>query len=73
QKIKLTPFIPRAKARGFLARNGIKIAARVNDSKLVPKFKTAGANYIILPEAIGGIKLADALRGKVDSAHVFVN
>ena len=51
----------------------IKIAARVNDSKLVPKFKRAGANYIILPEAIGGIKLAEALRGKVDSTHVFVN
>jgi len=51
----------------------IKIAARVNDAKLVPKFKRAGANFIILPEAIGGIKLADALRGKVDNAHVFVN
>lgn len=51
----------------------IKIAARVNDSKLVPKFKRAGANFIILPEAIGGIKLAEALRGKVDSTHVFVN
>ena len=50
----------------------LKIAARVNDAKLVPKFKKAGANYIILPEAIGGIKLADALRGKVDEKHVFV-
>jgi len=50
----------------------LKIAARVNDAKLVPKFKKAGANYIILPEAIGGIKLADALMGKVDEKHVFV-
>lgn len=51
----------------------LKIAARVNDSKLIPKFKRAGANYIILPEAIGGIKLAEALIGKVDEKHVFVS
>jgi voltage-gated potassium channel len=50
----------------------LKIAARVNDAKLVPKFKRAGADYIILPEALGGIKLADALMGAVDTKHVFV-
>ncbi|MEM4248010.1 MAG: NAD(P)-binding protein [Candidatus Nanoarchaeia archaeon] len=50
----------------------IRIAARVNDAKLVPKFKRAGADYIILPEALGGIKLADALMGAVDSKHVFI-
>jgi len=50
----------------------LKIAARVNDAKLVPKFKRAGADFIILPEALGGIKLADALMGKVDNKHVFV-
>ena len=50
----------------------LKIAARVNDVKLVQKFKRAGADYIILPEAIGGIKLADALMGAVDKKHVFV-
>ncbi|MBS3065095.1 MAG: NAD-binding protein [DPANN group archaeon] len=50
-----------------------KIAARVSDSKLIPKFKRAGANYIILPEAMGGTKLADALRGYVDEDHIFTN
>jgi voltage-gated potassium channel len=51
----------------------LKIAARVSNAKLVPKFKKAGADYIILPEALGGIKLADALAGKVDKNLVFVN
>jgi len=51
----------------------LKVAARISDSKLIPKFKKAGANYIILPEAIGGTKLADALRGYVDEDHIFVN
>ena len=51
----------------------LKVAVRISDSKLIPKFKKAGANYIILPEAIGGTKLADALRGYVDEDHIFVN
>ena len=51
----------------------LKVAARLSDPKLIPKFKRAGANYIILPEAIGGTKLADALRGYVDDDHIFVN
>ncbi len=45
----------------------IKIAVRVNDAKLIQKFKRAGANFIILPEAIGGVKLADALLGNITS------
>ncbi len=50
----------------------VKIAVRLNDSRLVPKFKRAGADFIILPEAIGGIKIADALRGYVDRDHIFM-
>jgi voltage-gated potassium channel len=51
----------------------IKIAVRASDPKIVPKLKKAGADYILLPEALGGIKLADALSGKVDKSLVFVN
>lgn len=50
-----------------------KIAVRAADPKIVPKLKKAGANFILLPEALGGIKLADALVGKVDKSLVFVN
>ncbi len=50
----------------------IKIAARLSNANLVPKFKRAGADFIILPEAIGGIKLADALRGYIDEDHIFM-
>jgi len=50
-----------------------KIAVRASDAKMVPKLKKAGANYILLPEALGGIKLADALSGKIDKSLVFVN
>jgi len=50
----------------------IKIASRVNDMKIINKFKRAGAGIIIIPEAIGGIKLADALLGSY-SHDVIVN
>lgn len=50
-----------------------KIAVRASDAKIVPKLKKAGADFILLPEALGGIKLADALVGKVDKSLVFVN
>ena len=50
-----------------------KIAVRASDPKMVPKLKKAGADYILLPEALGGIKLADALTGNVDKSLVFVN
>ena len=48
----------------------IIIAARLKDKDLIPKFKHAGANLIIIPETVGGIKLGEALLGKVDHAHV---
>jgi voltage-gated potassium channel len=51
----------------------IKIAVRASDPKIVPKLKKAGADFILLPEALGGIKLADALMGNVDKSLVFVN
>ncbi|MBI2041179.1 MAG: NAD-binding protein [DPANN group archaeon] len=44
---------------------GIRIGARINDTKLIRKFRHAGADFVILPEAIGGVKLADALLGNV--------
>ncbi len=50
-----------------------KIAVRASDPKMVPKLKKAGADYILLPEALGGIKLADALIGHADKSLVFVN
>jgi len=50
-----------------------KIAVRASDPKMVPKLKKAGADYILLPEALGGIKLADALIGNADKSLVFVN
>ena len=50
-----------------------KIAVRASDPKMVPKLKKAGADYILLPEALGGIKLADALMGNADKNLVFVN
>lgn len=46
------------------------IAARIKDKSLIPKFKHAGANLLIIPETIGGIKLAEALMGQIDHAHV---
>jgi len=45
----------------------LTIAVRVNDSKLLPKFKKAGANLLIVPEAVGGIRLADAVLGNITS------
>ncbi|MGB9675441.1 MAG: potassium channel family protein [Candidatus Nanoarchaeia archaeon] len=51
----------------------IKIAVRASDPKIIPKLKRAGADFVILPEAIGGIKLADALIGDVDYSLIFTN
>jgi voltage-gated potassium channel len=48
-----------------------KIAVRASDPKMVPKLKKAGADFILLPEALGGVKLADALTGNVDKSLVF--
>lgn len=48
----------------------LNIAARIKEQALVPKFKHAGADLVIIPEAVGGIKLAEALMGRVDHAHV---
>ena len=45
----------------------LTIAVRVNDTKLLPKFKRAGANLLVIPEAIGGVRLADALLGNITS------
>jgi len=50
-----------------------KIAVRATDPKIVPRLKKAGADFIILPEAIGGLKLADALAGNVDHSLIFTN
>lgn len=43
----------------------LTIAVRVNDAKLIPKFKKAGANLLVLPEAVGGVRLADAVLGNI--------
>ncbi len=48
----------------------LTIAARIMDAELISKFKHAGADLVIIPEAVGGIKLAEALLGRVDHAHV---
>ena len=48
----------------------IKIAVRVGNTKLLQKFKRAGADLMIIPEVIGGVRLADALLGDV-STDVF--
>ncbi len=48
----------------------IRIASRANDETIVSKLQHAGADMVILPEVLGGIKLADALMGKVDTDHV---
>ncbi len=42
----------------------IKIAARASNKIIVNKLKNAGADYVILPEVAGGIKIANALLGK---------
>ncbi len=39
----------------------IKIGARATDESIVPKLKHAGANYIVLPEVIGGIQLVEEM------------
>lgn len=41
------------------------MAVRINDAKLVPKFKKAGADLLILPETVGGVRLADAVLGNI--------
>ena len=43
----------------------LTVAVRVNDAKLVPKFKKAGASLLIIPEAVGGVRLADAILGNI--------
>ena len=52
----------------------IKVAVRISNENIVPRFKKAGADLIILPEALGGEKLADAMRGgKVDKDYVILS
>jgi|TARA_Y100000310_G_scaffold242255_1_gene246399 voltage-gated potassium channel len=48
----------------------LSVAARANDEKIVSKLKHAGAEVVILPEVVGGLKLADALLGDIDHSHV---
>jgi len=48
----------------------ISIAARANDESIVSKLKHAGAEVVILPEVVGGIKLANAILGEIDHGHV---
>lgn len=48
----------------------IKVAARANDELIVSKLKHAGAEIVILPEVIGGVKLAEAILGNIDEEHV---
>jgi len=48
----------------------VKVAARANDELIVSKLKHAGADIVILPEVIGGIKLAEAILGDIDEGHV---
>ena len=48
----------------------LSVAARANDEKIVSKLKHAGAEVVILPEVVGGLKLADALMGDIDHSHV---
>ena len=43
----------------------LTVAVRVNDAKLIPKFKKAGASLLIIPEAVGGVRLADAVLGNI--------
>jgi len=46
------------------------VASRANDELIVSKLKNAGADIVILPEVIGGIKLAEAILGNIDENHV---
>jgi voltage-gated potassium channel len=48
----------------------VSIAARANDESIVSKLKHAGAEIVILPEVVGGMKLADAILGDIDHGHV---
>ncbi len=48
----------------------LSVAARANDENIVSKLKHAGAEVVILPEVVGGLKLADALLGDIDHGHV---
>ncbi|MBT4134828.1 NAD-binding protein [Candidatus Woesearchaeota archaeon] len=48
----------------------LSVAARANDENIVSKLKHAGAEVVILPEVVGGLKLADALMGDIDHSHV---
>jgi len=48
----------------------LSIAARANDENIVSKLKHAGAEIVILPEVVGGMKLADAILGNIDHGHV---
>ncbi|MBD3263308.1 potassium channel protein, partial [Candidatus Woesearchaeota archaeon] len=43
----------------------ITVAVRINEAKLIPKFKKAGASLLIIPEAVGGCRLADAMLGNI--------
>ncbi len=49
---------------------GVKVASRASDEKIVPKLEHAGADMVILPEVLGGIKLAEAMLGNVDACHI---
>jgi voltage-gated potassium channel len=44
----------------------IIVAVRASEPRMIPRLKRAGADIMILPEAIGGVKLADALLGNLN-------
>ena len=48
----------------------ITVASRANDEKMIRKLLNAGADLVVLPEVVGGIKLANALLGEADPDHV---
>jgi voltage-gated potassium channel len=50
----------------------LKIAVRAGGDSIVSKLKKAGADLIILPELVGGEKLADAMCGRIDKDHVII-
>lgn len=47
---------------------GIVIASRASDEKMIKKMKYAGANYVIMPERLGGLEIVDSIL-KLDKRH----
>jgi len=51
----------------------IKIAARANHERIVDKLKHAGASQVILPEMLGGVKLAESTTVEDDDPPIDLN